>query len=89
MDADPPVAEQLAVLPPVPPQVPIVQQQQQIVPADVHAGPPVADASEPANTGPESGVSEPTPGLNIANLNFMKKVPQFQGKTSSGQSSRS
>ncbi len=37
MDADPPVAEQPAVLPPVPPQVPIVQQQQQIVPADVQA----------------------------------------------------
>ncbi len=27
--------------------------------------------------------------INIANLNFMKKVPQFQGKSGGGQSSRS
>jgi len=82
MEADPPEGGQQA------PAVALNPQQQQLAPVEVQAAIPRVDNPEPEIAGPDSGVSEPTLDISIGHLNYMKKVPQFQGKSGCGQSSR-
>jgi len=83
MEADPPGVAQLPEPVQLAQQVPVQvlnAQQQQTVPADPQAGNPAASVSEKVTAGTDANVASQSTSINIANLNFMKKVPQFQGK---------